>query len=435
MRALPLAGLLALWTAAAGPAQAEALPDPRADLAGFLGVAVAALCTAEDLDAEEGAWRLGQALPIEQREFEIRGRLGRWQRRYQLLSGDEVQLVRLFPGGRLRRFSLDYIEVTPAGVARPRATAIAGGDCAPFAGRRIAYDDEGRQTALEILGADFAPTGETEPLNPPLPEAPLGADGAVRVALFDSGLNYTLPLFAGRLARGPGGQALGYDFWDLDDRPFDSHPVASPFFPLRHGTPVASLLAREAPDARLIPFRYPRPDMGRMADMVAAAEAAGAVVVSMPMGSNKRRDWRAFAEAAAARPHMLFVISAGNNGRNIDEAPVYPAALPNENFLVVTSSDGFGRLAPESNWGPESVDLMVPAEALTVTDFHGAESRGSGSSYAVPRVAALAARLLAANPDWRAPELKRAILARAVAPPMHEKPVVRAGWIGNPAED
>ena len=435
MRALPLAGLFALSIAAAGPARASALPDPRADLAGFLGAAVAALCTAQDLDPDAAAWRLGQALLIEEREFEIRGRIGRWQRRYQLLSGDEVRLVRHFPGGRLRRFSLDYSEVTPAGLARPRATAIAGGDCAPFAGRRIVYDGEGRQTALEILDADFAPTGETEPLNPPLPEAPPGADGAVRVALFDSGLNYTLPIFAGRLARGPDGKALGYDFWDLDARPFDAHPVASPFFPLRHGTPVASLLAREAPEAALIPFRYPRPDMSRMADMVAAAEAAGAVVVSMPMGSNRRRDWRAFAAAASARPHMLFVISAGNNGRNIDAQPVYPAALPNENFLVVTSSDGFGRLAPESNWGPESVDVMLPAEGLTVIDFHGAEGRGSGSSYAVPRVAALAARLLAANPDWRAPSLKRAILARAVAPPMHDEPVVRAGWIANPAED
>ena len=435
MRALPLAGLLALWIAAAGTARAEALPDPRADLAGFLAAAVAALCTAEDLDPDEAAWRLGQALPIELREFEIRGRVGRWQRRYQLLSGDEVKLVRLFPGGRLRRFSLDYTEVTAAGAARPRATAVAGGDCTPIAGRRIAYDERGRQTALEILGPDFAPTGETEPLNPPLPDAPAGADGAVRVALFDSGLNYTLPLFAGRLARGPDGRPLGYDFWDLDERPFDSHPVASPFFPLRHGTPVASLLAREAPDAKLVPFRYPRPDMGRMADMVAAAEAAGAVVVSMPMGSNRRGDWRAFADAATARPHMLFVISAGNNGRNIDERPVYPAALANENFLVVTSSDGFGRLAPESNWGPESVDVMLPAEGLTVTDFQGAKGRGSGSSYAVPRIAALAARLLAANPDWRAPELKEAILARAVAPPMHEEAVVRAGWIPDPAED
>ena len=43
---------------------------------------------------------------------------------------------------------------------------------------------------------------------------------------------------------------------------------------------------------------------------------------------------------------------------------------------------------------------MVPAEQVEVTDFRGARGTASGSSYAVPRVAALAARLKAANPDW-----------------------------------
>lgn len=416
-------------------AAAQRLPDPRADLRSFLGQALTAICTPDALSSQELAWRLGGAFLIDERVFEARGRRVRWQRRYQLLSGDELAIMRLGPGGRLRRLSLELYSVASDGRPRPEAMALAGGNCRIVSGAKLHHDAEGRQESLERWGPDLEPTGVTEPLNPPMPAGPPTPPEAVRVALFDSGLNYALPAVAARLAYDADGRALGFDFWERDARPFDAHPVASPFLPLRHGTPVASLILREAPEAFVVPFRYPRPDMGRMTDMVAAAEAAGALIVSMPMGSNRRADWSAFAEAAAVQPEILFVVSAGNNGRDIDEAPVFPAALPLENLLVVTSSDDAGRLARGSNWGPRSVDLMVPAEGLAVMDFSGAEGRGSGSSYAVPRVAALAARLLARHPDWRAAELKAAILERAMQPPGASKGLVKSGWLPSPQSD
>ncbi len=209
----------------------------------------------------------------------------------------------------------------------------------------------------------------------------------------------------------------------------------SPFFPIRHGTPVASLLVKEAPLVRLVPVRYPRPDMTRMAEAVRLAATAGASIVAMPMGSRRPEDWTDFSEAAAAHPEILFVVSAGNDGRDIDKTPLYPASLFLGNMIVVTSADDFGRLAPGSNWGAVSVDLMVPAEQLEVTDYRGARGTASGSSYAVPRVAALAARLKGANPDWSADDLKQAIFARSVAPLERGPPRVAVGWIPNPADD
>ncbi|MBI3113507.1 MAG: S8 family serine peptidase, partial [Rhodospirillales bacterium] len=156
---------------------------------------------------------------------------------------------------------------------------------------------------------------------------------------------------------------------------------------------------------------------------------------NMAMGSSKRADWDALAEAAARRPHMLFVISAGNDGRDIDKEPVYPAVLKLPNFLVVTSADAFGRLAAGSNWGRDSVDVMVPGEQVPVFDHRGAEGKASGSSFAVPRVAALAARLMAKNPAWRGPELKRAIIARARLSRFYDPQPVRHGWIPDPTDD
>ena len=122
--------------------------------------------------------------------------------------------------------------------------------------------------------------------------------------------------------------------------------------------------------------------MTRMHDLVRDAAGKGVVVVNMSLGSNRRQDWDAFAEAASAHPQMLFVVSAGNDGRDIDAQPVYPASMPLANMITVTSSTRTGDVAPGSNWGADSVDLLVPAEGLTTTDFGGEDVIVAGSSYA-----------------------------------------------------
>jgi hypothetical protein len=425
-----LAFSIALLATAAGHAGGS--PDPGDDPALTLRDILAAAC-AETAPAPRGlGWRLGDAVLVAETEGTIRGGPVHLSRVFRLPGGDELRMVLIHPGGRLRRVSVDYYEATPGGLSRPLMTASAGGDCRILQGRRIVYGRDGRAD-LELLGHDLKTVEYSEPYDAPVPP---GRDpGGVTVAHIDSGINYTIPALAARLARDARGRALGYDFWDLDKRPFDGDTGRSPFFPLHHGTRTASILVREAPGVRLLPYRYPRPDMARMADLVADAEAKGARIVALAMGSNAAAEWRAFAEAAGARPHMLFVVSAGNNGRDIDAEPVYPAALGLDNGIVVTSSDATGHLARGSNWGRRNVDVMTPGENQEVIDHRGRQAKASGSSFAVPRIAALAARLLAANPDWKAAELKRTILARARPSPYHLEPVVRAGWVPYPEED
>jgi len=286
---------------------------------------------------------------------------------------------------------------------------------------------------LVTLGPDLQPDGEPDSLNPPVPA---GDDpGGVTVVHVDTGVNYLLPEIGARLARGDDGDILGYDFWDMDPRPFDLETSRSPYFPIRHGTTVAGVLIREAPMSRLIPYRYPRPDMRRMGDVVAYAARNGARIVMMPMGSNREIDWRVFALAAQQHPDILFIVSAGNDGRDIDDDPVYPAALPLENMIVTTSADAFGRLAKGSNWGPDSVDLMVPAEGIQTIDHRGAVVEGSGSSYAVPRVTAMAVRMLARNPEWTTTELIAALKARTGRSMERGSPKVKWGWVPNPLDD
>ena len=401
------------------------------DPAARIKAAATAACRGTVPDIDKIAETLPAVIEVEEKPLINRGRRFGWRGTLTLADGSRIEIERIAPGGRLRRLGVTYYAVDASGLrsaeadlrtatagagqARPMMTALLGPDCVIGLGRRLVYGPEGRVRALEHLDRDLAPIGTPEPLDPPVPAAEDAAKDArgVRVAMVDAGVNYLLPEIARRLARDRAGRALGYDFWDLDDRPFDSNPARSPFFPQRHGTRTASVLLREAPEARLVPYRYPRPDMSRMAKIVDHAAANGVLIVCITLGSNDIGDWEAFAAAAPARPEMLFVVSAGNNGRDIDARPVYPAALEAGNIIVVTSADSSGRLGRGSNWGKRSVDLLVPGEETPVTDFYGRAGISSGSSFAAPRIAALAARLLAAHPDWRAPELRAAIFARA----------------------
>ncbi|WP_422020027.1 S8 family serine peptidase [Roseibium sp.] len=350
--------------------------------------------------------------------------------RLVLPAGDELTIEIRLAGGSPRQIRATYYQ-NKDNLLLPGLLAIADGSCVVRSARKIRFEDE-PWVLMDQLEGDMETLRWTETLQAPWPD---GTDpGGARVAFVDSGLAYELPLFRDRLARDDVGAPIGYDFWDMDPWPYDGDTARGAFLPVRHGTAVASVFAREAPNAALVPFRYPRPDMSRMADIVARALDDEIRILAMPLGSNSEKDWTDFAEALKDE-NILAIVSAGNNGRDIDAQPVYPAALNLDNILTVTSADGFGRLAPGSNWGNTSVDLMVPAENIAVTDFRGAAGVTSGSSYAVPRLAALAARLLEKDPDLTALELKALITARAVASPFETEARVAVGWIPDPEKD
>jgi len=375
-------------------------------------------------DAQRFRSALPKARIIEHDVGAIAGQAGRAKTVLLLDDGTQIEANALFPGGRLRRISFELHDTNPL------SSVAVDHTCTVTEAREIVYDTNGRTKTIRVYGTDLKTLRNEIAMNPPVPAA---ADpGGVSVGLIDSGVNYTIEPFASRLARTPDGALLGHDFWDGDARPFDTDTGRSPFFPLHHGSAVMSVLIEEAPMARVLPIRYPRPDMTKMADAVDWLAVHGVRIVNMAMGSNSENDWAAFAEAARAHPRMLFIISAGNNGRDIDEHPVYPAALGLSNSIVVTSSEADGRLAQGSNWGAEHVDIMVPGERMRVTDHRGAPGKASGSSFAVPRVTALAVRALAKNPDWYGPELRDWILKRAR--PLSGPKLTRYGWIPDPTD-
>lgn len=425
LRFVALAALVALTGVGAMPSAMPTVPPLR-------GTALAqqALTWACSKQAHDGAPPVAgsharEPLRRNGRELGTRDRI-------RLARGGVLEIRRIIADRQPRAVLLRFDEAVD-GIERPRWLVTTQPDCAVREVLRLRYASSGAPVSIDRFAADMQTLISSELLDAPVPAAAVWPDPGtraaqvVRVASVDSGVNYSLPLVAARLARDASGQALGYDFRDMDSRPFDHDVRGSPFFVQRHGTRTAYLMLAEAPVATLVPYRFPRGHMARMADLVGAAQAAGVRIMNLSLGGPDPTPWRAFEAAARAASDILFVVSAGNDGRDLDEMPIYPAALGLPNLVSVTSADDDGRLARGSNWGATTVDLLVAAETAVSIGFDGHARFVAGSSYAAPRVAALAACLAAADPDADGAALRGALLALAT-PGAGGR--VAAGYIG-----
>jgi hypothetical protein len=243
-------------------------------------------------------------------------------------------------------------------------------------------------TAMLTLG----PMAIAQTKKPPLPP---GRDpGGVAIALLTTGIDYTLPHIAQRLARDGEGELIGFDLVDNDNRPFGGD-----------GAALATNLLDPTIGARLVPVRVDPRNPASLARAVAFIAQTPARIVVVPMWSPSREDWQLFRQAAERSPQLLFVVAAGDDARDLDKDPVYPAAfaLPN---VVVVSAAGTGpnaprrvQILPTANWGANTVDAV----ALT------------GDSVAAAAVAAkAAAAMLPHSPSLNGAELKLRLIQTSV---------------------
>ena len=114
---------------------------------------------------------------------------------------------------------------------------------------------------------------------------------------------------------------------------------------------------------------------------------------------------------AGGRAGILFVAAAGNDGRNTDVNPSYPAAYTSDAIISVAAVDRSNRLAGFSNYGTTSVDVGAPGVGILSTTPRNTYSSYSGTSMATPHVTGVVALLAAANPQASASRIRNAILS------------------------
>ncbi|MGV9777221.1 S8 family peptidase [Streptosporangium sp. NPDC003464] len=252
-----------------------------------------------------------------------------------------------------------------------------------------------------------------------------GFDGkGVKVAVLDTGADENHPDLAGRIA---------------DRRNFTPAPSTQDGH--GHGTHVASTIAGlgtasegrrkgVAPGAELIVGKVLDDDgSGSFSQIIEGMEWAatsGADVVNMSLGGAATDGTDPVSTALntlTEQTGTLFVVAAGNEGQE------YSVGTPGAatSALTVGAVDADEALAPFSSRGPRlddgaKPDITAPGVAIVAARAEGtsmgqpADERytaASGTSMATPHVAGAAAILKQRHPDWKARQLKDALVSTA----------------------
>jgi subtilisin family serine protease len=196
-----------------------------------------------------------------------------------------------------------------------------------------------------------------------------------------------------------------------------------------HGTHVAGIVAAAAnhrgvvgvaPAAKLMIVKVLGANgsgtSGGTAEGIRYAAANGARIINLSLGGDAKDENLDAAVQAAADANVLLVASAGNDGRDIDKRPSYPASTPAANLLAVASTDPDGGrdLSKFSNFGVLTVQVAAPGAGILSSAKDGGYTIMSGTSMAAPMVTGVAALAASVNPKIAAVDLRAVVLESAL---------------------
>ena len=287
-----------------------------------------------------------------------------------------------------------------------------------------------------LVALAFVPGAAPAQTGPLKPKVPPGRDpGGVAVAIIGAGADYRRPEIAARIARDGEGEIIAWDVIDDDARPLEAAPVAGRRVPPHAGTVMAQLLLAEAKAARLIPVRIPDANPLALGGALAFAGQTPARIAVLLVASDpspQAQSWQLFIETARRWRRLLLIAPAGHHGGDADTQSAAPAGTGLDNLIVVTAADGQGRIADGASWGATKVDIAIPPGPEEVPAGIDAGRAAALENGAAIRLAALAARLAALEPDLDGPALKARVLAQAKPLPAAPFRRTRLGWIENP---
>jgi len=253
------------------------------------------------------------------------------------------------------------------------------------------------------------------------------------VGVIDSGVDYNHPDLAGNIwtnlgeiagdgidndSNGYIDDVRGWDFAFNDNDPMDVDG---------HGTHVAGTIAATGNNslgvigvawnkAKIMPLRFlDDSGSGATSNAILAIDYATAKRVKvtnnswgglLPIPNKALED----AIKAAGEQGSLFVAAAGNESRNTDLVPAYPASYDLPNIISVAATDHNDKLSYFSNYGANTVDLAAPGSEIYSTTPGGNYDTYSGTSMASPHVAAAVALVWAKDPTLTPAQIKNRLL-------------------------
>jgi len=229
---------------------------------------------------------------------------------------------------------------------------------------------------------------------------------SIKVGVIDSGIDHNHP----NLSRNVN-TSLGYDFVSNKHDASDVHG---------HGTHIAGIIGAfgnnnanvigVAPQVTMIPLRVlNRFNGGQVSNFVRAINYSNQQNLDIINYSITGVSSQALANSIRAF-NGLFVVAAGNNGRDIDSQYVFPASWNIPNMITVGNSNDSDQRSSSSNYGRQSVDLFAPGNRIISTLRRNQFGNMSGTSMAAPHVTGAAVLALSMQPSLTPIELKAAIM-------------------------
>lgn len=149
-----------------------------------------------------------------------------------------------------------------------------------------------------------------------------------------------------------------------------------------HATAIAGVIAQTAPESAILPLKVFENGQAYTSDIIRAiayCRSMGVQVINCSWSGTEENPL--LKEMMAGCTDMLFVCAAGNDGTNLDEKPVYPAAYTLDNSITVSSVNEYGQLSPFSNYSAERAMLAAPGERIVSSTVDGAYGEVSGTSF------------------------------------------------------
>ncbi len=251
------------------------------------------------------------------------------------------------------------------------------------------------------------------------------------IAVIDTGVDYNHPDLAANVFVNPGeipGDGIdndengviddvhGYNAFDDHGDPMDAHS---------HGSHCSGTLAAVGNNslgvvgvnwqARILPVKIFDDDGRTTADAIIRgvnyAGRMGADITSNSWGGSRAN--QAIRDTFAAYPSVTHVAAAGNQGRDTDQEPFYPASYDLPNIISVAASTRADLRASFSNFGKVSVDVAAPGHEILSTVNGGQYAVYSGTSMACPHVAGIAGLIRTVHPEAGPQEIKERLILRS----------------------
>ncbi len=275
--------------------------------------------------------------------------------------------------------------------------------------------------------------------------------GAVVVAVLDTGIDLDHPDLVNNLWKNsreiPGNNldddrngyiddVDGWDFVNDDNEPVPNgsvNGVTASSLALSHGTLIAGVIGAETNNnlgyaginwhVKIMPLRILNEegggDEGQAVEAINYAVKNGAKVINLSFVGDEAGPALRTAVENAYRAGVVMVAALGNDGQDVNTAPVYPACLRSatQDWVIgVTATDEADRETDFTNFGNSCADLSAPGtdiQGLTLSDgaeaLTGSQFSWDGTSAASPMVAGTAALILSAYPQLTPDQVRSAI--------------------------